>query len=82
MADISSQSSSSGARVHEVEMVDRKNGPTMVAEKPSGTVLDDNDPDFVGTKSTDEDKLHMFRLGKKQQLVVCSNMMPSDNHPC
>lgn len=73
MAEISSQSSSSGAQVREVEMVDRKMSHSAVAEKPMDRAVEDNDPDFVGTKSTDEDKVHMHRLGKKQQLVVRSH---------
>lgn len=64
-----------------MEMSDRKTGRAAVAEH---TVPfdggDEDDPDFYGTKSTDEDKIHMNRLGKQQQLVVCPTFFESRRH--
>lgn len=45
---------------------------STVNEKAMDQAVEETDSDFMGTKSTGEDKVHMLRLGKKQELIVCS----------
>lgn len=77
MAATVTKASSSEPHMHDVEMVDRKTARFSIGEMPSEPVVeveetsDIDDPDFQGTKSTNEDKTNMERMGKKQQLIVC-----------
>ena len=71
---MSSHSSNSSPKANNFEMTDRK--VNIVKEKTRDLAGDedivDHDPEFVGTKSTADDRLAMQRLGKKQQLIVGS----------
>ena len=48
--------------ISEMEMKDTKHDET------------EDDPEFIGTQSAQNDKLAMQRMGKKQQLIVCPEL--------